>query len=98
MSPEAFKHTLSREEFTKITVDDMASAKHTLDICFGKDTNLRKELLLDVESTGALQEEEAPAKKTTAKVAAKGTAKATAKTTAKATKKAPVKTTKKGKK
>jgi DNA gyrase/topoisomerase IV subunit B len=52
MSPEAFKHTLNREEFTIIQVDDMPSAKHTLDICFGKDTNLRKELLLDTESTG----------------------------------------------
>ncbi len=52
MSPEAFKYTLRRDEFCKITVDDMSSAKHTLDICFGKDTNLRKELLLDTESTG----------------------------------------------
>lgn len=52
MSPEAFKHTLNREEFTIIQVDDMSSAKNTLDICFGKDTNLRKELLLDTESTG----------------------------------------------
>ena len=69
MSPEAFKHTLSREEFCKITVDDMSSAKQTLDICFGKDTNLRKELLLDSESTGAEVEAEVEAKpkKTTAK-------------------------------
>ena len=52
MSPEAFKHTLNREEFTIIQVEDMSSAKNTLDICFGKDTNLRKELLLDTESTG----------------------------------------------
>jgi DNA gyrase subunit B len=52
MSPEAFKHTLNREEFTIIQVENMSSAKHTLDICFGKDTNLRKELLLDTESTG----------------------------------------------
>ena len=37
MSPEAFKHTLNREEFTRIQVDDMKSAKHTLDVCFGKD-------------------------------------------------------------
>lgn len=53
MSPEAFKYTLSREEFCKITIDDLPSAKHTLDICFGKDTNLRKELLIDSDSTGA---------------------------------------------
>ncbi len=77
MSPEAFKYTLNREEFTKINVEDMQSAKQTLDICFGKDTNLRKELLLDAESTGAIAEEAAaPAKKTTAKAAVKTTAKA----------------------
>ncbi|MBP9680475.1 MAG: ATP-binding protein [Bacteriovorax sp.] len=83
MSPEAFKHTLSREEFCKITVDDMSSAKHTLDICFGKDTNLRKELLLDTESTGILPSDlEEPIKG--------------AKSTGKTTKKASVaKTTKK---
>ena len=72
MSPEAFKHTLSRDEFCKITVDDMSSAKHTLDICFGKDTNLRKELLLDTESTGILPSdlEEPTAEKKKAKAAA----------------------------
>lgn len=83
MSPEAFKYTLSRDEFTKISVDDMDSAKQTLDICFGKDTNLRKELLLDAESTGAIAAEEAPAKKAAAKGTQKATPKAT-KTTAKA--------------
>lgn len=77
MSPEAFKHTLNREEFTRIQVDDMKSAKHTLDVCFGKDTNLRKELLLDTESTGLtasdLEEPKRGAAKnsTTKKVAAK---------------------------
>ncbi|RPJ72030.1 MAG: hypothetical protein EHM20_14165, partial [Alphaproteobacteria bacterium] len=96
MSPEAFKHTLSRDEFCKITVDDMKSAKHTLDICFGKDTNLRKELLLDTESTGLtlsdLEEPTAEKKKAKAMLAAKTAAKA------KATKKAPApKATKKAK-
>lgn len=76
MSPEAFKYTLNREEFTKINVEDMESAKQTLDICFGKDTNLRKELLLDAESTGTIAEEAAPVKKTTAKAPVKATAKA----------------------
>lgn len=73
MSPEAFKYTLSREDFCKITVDDMSSAKQTLDICFGKDTNLRKELLLDSESTGASGEveEEIKPKKATNKAKAK---------------------------
>ena len=85
MSPEAFKYTLNREEFTKINVEDMQSAKQTLDICFGKDTNLRKELLLDAESTGAIAEEAAPVKKTTTKAVAKTTAKA--KPVQKATKK-----------
>jgi DNA gyrase/topoisomerase IV subunit B len=64
MSPEAFKYTLSREEFTKITVKDIGSAKRMLDVCFGKDTNLRKELLLDPDSSGIDHtENEAPAKK-----------------------------------
>lgn len=70
MSPEAFKHTLNREEFTKINVDNLQAAKHMLDVCFGKDTNLRKELLLDTDSTGFGDGEEIPdhtAKKTTAK-------------------------------
>jgi DNA gyrase subunit B len=103
MSPEAFKHTLSREEFCKITVDDINSAKHTLDICFGKDTNLRKELLLDTESTGILpsdlEEGSAEKKKARALAAAKLSAKATKKAPVeKATKKAvAVKATKKAK-
>jgi DNA gyrase/topoisomerase IV subunit B len=67
MSPEAFKHTLNRDEFTKINVENMQTAKHMLDVCFGKDTNLRKELLLDEESTGTMQEEAAPVKKATKK-------------------------------
>ena len=71
MSPEAFKHTLSRDEFCKITVDDLSSAKQTLDICFGKDTNLRKELLLDSESTGAEVEAEVEAKSKPKKATAK---------------------------
>ncbi|MDO9181701.1 MAG: hypothetical protein Q7U04_04800 [Bacteriovorax sp.] len=87
MSPEAFKHTLSREEFCKITVDDMSSAKHTLDICFGKDTNLRKELLLDTESTGILpsdlEEGSAERKKAKALAAAKASAKSSKKVVAK---------------
>lgn len=100
MSPEAFKHTLNREEFTIIQVDDMPSAKHTLDICFGKDTNLRKELLLDTESTGLtasdLEEPKKGAKAATK--ASKATMKA-AQAKGKTASKAPVvKTTKKAKK
>jgi DNA gyrase subunit B len=72
MSPEAFKHTLNREEFTKINVDNLSAAKHMLEVCFGKDTNLRKELLLDTDSTGFGDGEEIPdhkAKKKAGKVA-----------------------------
>jgi DNA gyrase/topoisomerase IV subunit B len=47
MSPEAFKYVLSREQFTQIKAKDVKKAKEMIEICFGKDTNLRKELLLD---------------------------------------------------
>ncbi len=106
MSPEAFKHTLNREEFTIIQVDDMSSAKNTLDICFGKDTNLRKELLLDTESTGITASDlEEPTKGSAADKKAKQAKLQAAqskgqKTTVKAKPlaKTPVKTTKKAKK
>lgn len=76
MSPEAFKHTLNREEFTKINVDNLPAAKHMLDVCFGKDTNLRKELLLDTDSTGFGDGEEIPEPKSKGKAVIKTTAKA----------------------
>lgn len=47
MSPEAFKYVLNREEYTKITTDNMEDSKSMLHTCFGKDTQLRKDLLLD---------------------------------------------------
>jgi DNA gyrase/topoisomerase IV subunit B len=47
MSQEAFKHVLSRDEFTKITTDDMKKSQEMLHVCFGKDTQLRKNLLLE---------------------------------------------------
>ena len=50
MSPEAFKYVLNREDYTKITVDNMEDAQHMLHTCFGKDTQLRKDLLIDEES------------------------------------------------
>lgn len=49
MSQAAFKHVLSRKEFTKIEVNDPAKAKEMLNICFGKDSAPRKELLIDHE-------------------------------------------------
>ncbi len=47
MSPEAFKYVLNREEYTKIVIEEEADAKHMLHTCFGKDTQLRKDLLID---------------------------------------------------
>lgn len=51
MSPEAFKYVMNRGTYTIIEVKDAKEAKKTLDICFGRDTNLRKELLLDTDSS-----------------------------------------------
>lgn len=51
MSAEAFKYVLSREDYTKITVEDMDGAKSMLHTCFGKDTQLRKDLLLDSDTS-----------------------------------------------
>ncbi|MCB9092313.1 MAG: ATP-binding protein [Halobacteriovoraceae bacterium] len=47
MSQEAFKHVLNRDSFTKITTEDMKKSKKMLHVCFGKDTQLRKDLLLE---------------------------------------------------
>jgi DNA gyrase subunit B len=47
MSPEAFKYVLGKEEYTKIIVDEQTDAKAMLHTCFGKDTQLRKDLLID---------------------------------------------------
>jgi len=49
MSPEAFKHVLSRKDFTKISVKNMAASKDMLETCFGKESQLRKDLLIDSE-------------------------------------------------
>jgi DNA gyrase/topoisomerase IV subunit B len=49
MSQEAFKHVLSRKEFTKISVKDMKASKSMLETCFGKESQLRKDLLIDSE-------------------------------------------------
>jgi DNA gyrase subunit B len=47
MSQEAFKYVLNRREFTKISVKDMKASKHMLETCFGKESQLRKDLLID---------------------------------------------------
>ncbi len=47
MSPEAWKYVMSRDFYTRINADDTKDSKEMLHICFGKDTGLRKELLMD---------------------------------------------------
>jgi DNA gyrase/topoisomerase IV subunit B len=47
MSQDAFKYVLSRKDFTKITIDELDMSKQMLSVCFGKDTQLRKDLLLE---------------------------------------------------
>jgi DNA gyrase subunit B len=49
MSQEAFKHVLNRREFTKISVKNMPASKNMLETCFGKESQLRKDLLIDSE-------------------------------------------------
>ena len=49
MSQEAFKHVLSPKVFTKISVKDMPASKSMLETCFGKESQLRKDLLIDSE-------------------------------------------------
>lgn len=53
MSPEAWKYVMNRDEYTVIKIDDIKEAKQTLEVCFGKDTNLRKDLLIDKDSNTA---------------------------------------------
>ncbi|MBL6991752.1 MAG: ATP-binding protein [Bacteriovoracaceae bacterium] len=47
MSAQAYKYVLNKEVYTVITTNEMSESKKMLEICFGKDTSLRKELLLD---------------------------------------------------
>lgn len=70
MSPEAFKYVLNRREYTKIATDDMKQSKAMLNVCFGKDTQLRKDLLIDDGTQGKAvvkSVKNSSAKKTTAK-------------------------------
>jgi DNA gyrase subunit B len=92
MSPEAFKHVLNRESFTKISVEDMGAAKYMLEVCFGKDTSLRKDLLMDEDSEAP--KPKAPAKKAATSSVKKKTTASKKKTTA-SKKKAKKKVTKK---
>jgi DNA gyrase/topoisomerase IV subunit B len=68
MSQEAFKHVLSRKDFTKISVKDMKASKEMLETCFGKESQLRKDLLIDsdeidVDLTNIIAGNKAAAKK-----------------------------------
>lgn len=47
MSQEAFKHVLQRKTFTKISTKDLKASKYMLETCFGKESQLRKDLLID---------------------------------------------------
>ncbi len=82
MSPEAFKYVLSRDTYTKITVDHMEASKQMLHTCFGQDTQLRKDLLIDEQELPAepLAAKTPPSmKKKSKKTAKKKVAKKTAK-------------------
>lgn len=76
MSPEAFKYVLGRGDYTKITVEQMDAAKKMLMTCFGTDTQLRKDLLID---TGTLASDTVTTTKK--KPVAKGASKKVAKKT-----------------
>lgn len=72
MSQEAFKHVLNRKDFTKISVKDMKSSKEMLETCFGKESQLRKDLLIDsdeidVDLTNVIAGARADAKRKTMK-------------------------------
>lgn len=49
MSQEAFKHVMNRKEFTKISTKNLNASKDMLETCFGKESQLRKDLLIDSE-------------------------------------------------
>ena len=51
MSPEAWKYVMKKGDYTTITVADMTACREMLDVCFGKDTIKRKDLLMDAPST-----------------------------------------------
>ncbi len=88
MSPESWKYVLGREDYTKLTVEDMAKAKEMLNVCFGKDTNLRKSLLIDDDSYSgdslkATSKKSLPSKSKAKSVTKKATTKKVAKKTVK---------------
>ena len=50
MSPEAWKYVMDQEQYTRIVVVNKKRAKEALEVCFGKDTGKRKNLLLEESS------------------------------------------------
>jgi DNA gyrase subunit B len=93
MSPQAWKHIMARKSYTKIDAKDAGRAKEMLHICFGTDSNLRKELLIDGPSTNTAVGGESVSGSGSGKSASKS--KKVAKKVSKAApKKAPAKTTK----
>lgn len=69
MSPEAFRYVLSKDHFTTITVDNMSQSREMLNVCFGKDSTPRKELLLDEASLDSIETIEKEKTKITKKIA-----------------------------
>jgi DNA gyrase/topoisomerase IV subunit B len=51
MSPEAWKYVMARDSYTVLEVDDGKVARQMLEVCFGKDSAPRKELLIDKGSS-----------------------------------------------
>lgn len=47
MSPEAWKYVVTRKSFTKIETKNLKESQHMLNVCFGKESQLRKDLLLE---------------------------------------------------
>lgn len=76
MSTEAWKYVLGRDKFTAITTNNAADSKEMLEVCFGKDTGPRKDLLMDDGSPGSARKAN---KKTKSKANKKVTKKVTKK-------------------
>ena len=53
MSPEAWKFVMGKESYTKILEGQVKEAKKMLNVCFGKDSAPRKNLLMDDSTKGA---------------------------------------------
>ncbi len=95
MSEKAWRHVLAREEYTKIMIDDLNDAKNMLNVCFGKDSAPRKDLLMDVGHHGEQVTVEKGGKQMKMNL---GVEEKVVKTTKKAAKAAPKATKKKAKK